>query len=83
LLARYRREGAAGLEPRCKRPHRSPTRISDAWAYEIVLLRKSLRDLGVDAGAGTIHYHLATRHGDVPSAATIWRVPRARGWVSY
>ena len=38
LLARYRREGAAGLEPRSRRPHRSPTRISDAWAEEIVLL---------------------------------------------
>ena len=76
LLARYRREGPAGLQARSKRPHRSPARISDGWADEIVSLRKSLADLGVDAGAETIHYHLATRHGDVPSVATIWRVLR-------
>ncbi|HVT75642.1 MAG TPA: leucine zipper domain-containing protein, partial [Acidimicrobiales bacterium] len=31
LLARYRTHGLAGLEPRSRRPHRSPTRIADAW----------------------------------------------------
>ena len=30
LLARYRVEGEAGLVPRSRRPHRSPTRIADA-----------------------------------------------------
>jgi transposase InsO family protein len=83
LLARYRREGPAGLQARSKRPHRSPARISDGWADEIVSLRKSLADLGVDAGAETIHYHLEKRHGAVPSVPTIWRVLRARGCVSY
>jgi transposase InsO family protein len=82
LLVRYRREGPAGLQARSKRPHRSPSRISDGWADEIASLRKSLADLGLDAGAETIHYHLAQRHGVVPSVATIWRVLRARGCVS-
>ncbi|MHB8670712.1 MAG: hypothetical protein ACYDAD_09170 [Acidimicrobiales bacterium] len=52
---------------------------------EIVALRKELTDLGVDAGAHTIHYHLQRRHRRrrraVPSVATIWRVLSRRGFV--
>jgi transposase InsO family protein len=83
VLARYRREGPAGLVPRSRRPHRSPTRISDLWEDEIVALRKELSDFGTDAGAETIHYHLAQRHPVVPSVPTIWRVLRARGFVTH
>jgi len=82
LLARYRRQGDAGLEPRSRRPHRSPTRIADTWEDEIVALRKKLADLGVDAGAATIQSHLARRHDTVPSMSTIWRVLKARGFVT-
>ncbi len=81
LLARYRREGPAGLDPRSRRPHRSPTRLAGAWEEAIVVLRKELTDLGVDAGAVTIHYHLSKRQGEVPSVSTIWRVLKARGFV--
>ena len=53
---------------------------------EIVSLRKELTDLGVDAGAHTIHYHLQRRHRRrrraVPSVATIWRVLSRRGFVT-
>ncbi len=80
-LARYRREGDAGLELRSRRPHRCPTRISDRFEEAIVALRKELTDLGVDAGAETIHYHLAKVQGEVPSVSTIWRVLKARGFV--
>src|SRR5260370_19506540 len=73
LLARYRAEGDAGLEPRSRRPLHSPTRIAGDWEDEIVVLRKELVDLGVDAGAVTIQSHLARRHQAVPSVATIWR----------
>lgn len=83
MLARYRREGPAGLEGRSRRPHLSPTRISDLWEDEIVVLRKELSDFGADAGAETIHYHLSQRHRVVPSVPTIWRVLRARGFVTY
>ena len=62
LLRRYRLEGPAGLEPRSRRPHRSPTRIADLYEDEIVALHKALADDGLDAGAATIHYHLAQRH---------------------
>jgi transposase InsO family protein len=81
LAARYRREGEAGLEPRSRRPLRSPTRIAEAWEEAIVGLRKELTDAGFDAGAGTIHAHLCRRGGEVPSVSTIWRVLRARGFI--
>ena len=80
LLARYRTKGEAGLEPRSKRPHRSPTRIADRYEEEIVVLRKELADFGADAGAQTIHYHLSKRHRRPPSVPTIWRVLKARGF---
>ena len=82
LLARYRAEGDGGLQPRSKRPHRSPTRRSMAVEDQIVALRKSLADQGLDAGAHTIHYHLSRRrHRAVPSVATIWRVLSRRGFI--
>jgi transposase InsO family protein len=82
LLRRYRLEGPAGLEVRSRRPHSSPTRIADLYEDEIVTLRKELRDAGFDAGAATIAFHLAQRHAKVPSVPTIWRVLRARGFVT-
>jgi transposase InsO family protein len=81
-LARYRREGEAGLELRSTRPKTSPTRIADRWEEEIVRLRKELTELGVDAGAATIQTHLADHHDTVPSVPTIWRVLKARGFVT-
>ena len=43
LLARYRRQGPSGLEPRSRRPRTSPTRIADLYEDEIVAWRKELR----------------------------------------
>jgi hypothetical protein len=82
LLWRYRLEGPDGLEPRSRRPKRSPGRIADLYEDEIVALRKDLLDAGFDAGAETIHVHLSSRHATVPSVSTIWRVLKARGFVT-
>jgi transposase InsO family protein len=86
LIVRYRELGDDGLKPRSRRPRSSPTRVPAAVEEEIVALRKELTDLGVDAGAHTIHYHLQRRHrrrrGAVPSVATIWRVLSRRGFVT-
>ena len=82
LLQRYRREGPTGLEPRSRRPRRSPSRVAGVWEEEIVALRKELLDFGADAGAETIRFHLASRHDDVPSVSTIWRVLKARGFIT-
>jgi transposase InsO family protein len=81
LVARYRDDGWEGLEPGSRRPHRSPTRITDRFEDEIVALRKQLAESGFDAGAITIHHHLTQRHDDAPSISTIWRVLRTRGFV--
>jgi transposase InsO family protein len=82
LLARYRADGEAGLEARSKRPRSSPTRIADRHEDAVVALRKELTDGGYDAGAATIQFHLAQRQAEVPSMSTIWRILKARGFVT-
>jgi transposase InsO family protein len=86
LIARYRQAGEEGLRAQSKRPRSSPRRVPAAIEEEIVALRKELTDLGVDAGAVTIHYHLLARHRRhkqaVPSVATIWRVLTRRGFIT-
>ena len=82
LLRRYRLEGPAGLEPRSRRPHRSPTRIADVYEDEIVAVHKALADDGLDAGAATIHFHLSQRYDTAPSISTIFRVLKVRGFVA-
>lgn len=87
LLARYREGGEEALKPLSRQPHSSPTRVAPSVEDEIVALRKSLTDQGLDAGPQTIHYHLAERRRRsrskraVPSVATIWRVLSRRGFV--
>lgn len=82
LLRRYRLEGPGGLEARSRRPHRSPLRIADLFEDEIVALHKELAEDGLDAGAVTVHYHLAERHRRPPSVSTVFRVLKARGFVT-
>jgi transposase InsO family protein len=83
LLRRYRLEGPEGLEPRSRRPRRSPTRIADLFEEEIVAIHKELAGDGLDAGAETVHYHLAERHRQPPSVSTVFRVLKARGFVTF
>jgi transposase InsO family protein len=82
LLARYRTEDEAGLEARSRRPHTSPGRIAHLFEDEIIRTRKRLTETGFDAGAQTIHAHLARTHTNPPSVSTIWRVLKARGFVT-
>ncbi len=86
LLARYRQLGEEAFVPRSRRPKSSPSRVSPEMEDEIVALRKSLAEEGLDAGAHTIRYHLQGRRQGrarraVPSASTIWRVLKRRGFV--
>ena len=82
LIKRFDAEGEAGLEPRSRRPHRSPAQTPAGLEEEIVGLRKNLADRGLDAGAHTIAYHLGERHDTVPAVATIWRILSRRGFVA-
>lgn len=82
LVARYKRDGEAGLVARSRRPHTSPSKISGYFEDEIVRVRKELTDSGFDAGPETIRFHLAKKHKKaVPSVSTIWRVLKQRGFV--
>ena len=81
-LARYRAEGIEGIEPRSRRPHRSPAQTPAPVEDMIVRLRKELADAGLDHGATTIQWHLG-RQGvrGVPSVASIHRILVRRGLV--
>jgi len=81
MVGRFREGGYQAIEPRSRAPKRIPHRTPDEVEDEIVTLRKELTDLGVDAGAATIAYHLGLRNERIPSVSTIWRVLRRRGFV--
>ena len=79
---RYRAQGLEGLEVGSRAPRTSPGRVAGEIEEAVVALRKELSDLGVDAGAGTIQFHLGRRGWrGVPSQATIWRILVRRGFV--
>jgi transposase InsO family protein len=82
LVQRYLAEGEAGLEPRSRRPQRSPNRTGIETEDEIVEIRKELAKAGHEAGAATIAFHLERRHGSAPAVSTIWRILVARGFVT-
>jgi transposase InsO family protein len=82
LIRRFDADGEAGLEPRSRRPKRSPQRTSQKIEDEIVLIRKQLSEECLDAGAHTIAFHLERRHGTAPAPSTIWRILRDRGFIT-
>ncbi len=82
LMARYRAEGDAAFEPRSRRPHSSPTKISDEVVGLIVNLRDDLAGQGLDAGPETIGWHLTQHHQITVSASTIRRYLIAAGRVT-
>jgi transposase InsO family protein len=79
LMRRYGCEGGAGLEPRSRRPHRSPHQVDRQLEDQIVALHKQLTDQGLDAGAATIAALLKRDHGSAPAVSTIWRILVRRG----
>src|ERR687890_1131288 len=79
LVQRYLADGDAGLQPRSRRPLRSPTRTADELENEIVAIRKDLDRHGHEAGAATIAAHPHPRHGTSPAVSTIWRILTAPG----
>lgn len=82
LVQRFLAEGEAGLRPRSRRPLHSPRRTCAEVDDEIVEIRKTLAKAGHEAGAATIAFHLAQRHGTSPAVSTIWRILTQRGFVT-
>jgi transposase InsO family protein len=81
LLDRYRADGEAAFEPRSRRPKSSPAAISADAVALIVRLRKELSGQGLDAGPGTIAWHLEHHHQVRVSAATVARYLTRAGLV--
>lgn len=82
MVQRSRAGGPDGLLPRSRAPKRNPNQMSPDIEERVVMLRKELMDLGADAGAHTIAFHLATRDGSSPSVSAIYRALRRRGFIT-
>lgn len=82
LLARYRAEGEAGLEPRSRRPASNPRQVPVTVEERIIKLRKQLGEQGLDAGPHTIAVHLHRQTGTTPALSTIHKILRRRGFIT-
>ena len=80
--ALYRSGGEAALVPRRRGPKVSPNQTPAKVEDAIVALRKELVELGLDAGARTIAYHLDRTSPVVPAISTIHRILVRRGFVT-
>jgi transposase InsO family protein len=81
LVRRYRAHGEEGLEPRSRRPQRSPSAVPPALKARIVQLRDELAHAGLDAGAESIAARLERTGTTPPATSTIWRILRDHGMV--
>jgi len=79
--ALYRSGGEVALVPRKRGPKAPPNQTSAVVEDVICTLRKELGELGLDAGARTISYHLSTQGLAVPAVSTIHRILTRRGFV--
>jgi transposase InsO family protein len=82
LLARYRRDGPAALEPRSHRPTACPHQVDQAVVDAILQIRDELTAAGLDAGPETIRHHLTARFETVPSRVTVWRILKREGRIT-
>lgn len=80
LRARVHEEGqAAVLEPRSRRPHSSPTRISDDVKDHAVSVRAVLESSGLDHGPISVHDRMKSMGLHPPSVAALATIFRERG----
>jgi transposase InsO family protein len=81
-VALYRDGGAAALAPQRRGPKVSPNQTSAEVEGAVVALRKELSELGLDAGARTIAFHLEAQGRATPCTSTIHRILVRRGFVT-
>lgn len=79
--APYRSGGEVALVPHKRDPKAPPNQTSVVVENVILTLRKELGELGLDAGARTIAYHVDRQGFDVPAVSTIHRILVRRGFV--
>jgi transposase InsO family protein len=81
LRRRYALDGEAALELGSRAPKTVANRTPQ-WLEDLIIeQRKHLESQGLDAGPGTIVFHLAQAGTEPPSEATIWRVLTRWGFV--
>ncbi len=80
--ARFRAEGAAGLEDRSRAARTPAGRTSREVEETVVALRKQLAEQGLDHGPASVRDRLAAGTGTELSDATVWRILVRRGQVN-
>ena len=71
---------AAALEPRSRRPNRSPGKLSDGIAAHAVAVRAALQQSGLDHGPISVHEKMRSLGMEpVPSTASLARIFRDAG----
>ena len=80
LRARAREEGAASvLQPKSRRPHSSPTRISETVKQQALDVRAALEHSGWDHGPISVHDKMTAMGLQAPSVASLARIFREKG----
>ena len=82
LLARYRKDGLEGLEPRSRRPASNASATPAGVRERIIKLRLKLTAEGCDAGPVSIAWHLEREGLRVPSTSTIRRILSQAGLIT-
>ena len=70
---------AAVLEPKSRRPHSSPSRISDDVKTQALDVRATLEASGLDHGPISVFERMRSMGLDAPSVASLARLFRQRG----
>lgn len=82
LRRRFKRDGKAALEPKSRAPktvwNKTPADVED----QVVETRKRLEDLGLDYGPEEVAAELAAAVTRPPSPATVYRILKARGFIT-
>lgn len=74
LLARFSQGGFDALQPRSRKPHTNPRRITPELRARIIELRAELTGEGFDAGPISLGFALASEGLSPPATSTIRRV---------
>jgi transposase InsO family protein len=82
LLARYREGGLPALEPRSRRPNRTPIATPETVRQRVIQLRAQLTADGLDAGPVTIAWHLEREQLPALSTSTIRRILHQAGLIT-
>ncbi|MDN6704591.1 hypothetical protein [Corynebacterium glyciniphilum] len=70
---------AAVLEPKSRRPHTSPTMITDAVKYHVIDVHHTLKQSGAGFGPISVFDKMAQMGMNPPSIASIGRIFRSTG----